>query len=93
MASDNTLELFRNALRQLEKVADTLKSIEQAAGSPSPGGNRTGAAVAPAAVMAAAAQVAAKATDIARDALHLYARLGGEAQPRPRRWWWRKQHN
>ncbi len=92
MATDNALTLFGNALRQLEEAAKTLKSIEQATGSQSPGGNAIGGEMAPA-VMAKAAQVAAKATDVARDALKLYARLGGAQRPRTRKWWWRKRDN
>jgi hypothetical protein len=93
MATDNALTLFGNALRQLDEAAKTLKSIEAASGSLSPGGNAIGGGMAPPAVLAKAAETAAKATDLARDALQLYARLGGAQQPRTRRWWWRTRHN
>lgn len=93
MATDNALTLFGNVLRKLDEAARTLESIEKASGNLSSGGNAIGAGMAPPAVLAKAAEAAAKATDVARDALQLYARLGGAHQQRPRRWWWSKRHN
>ncbi len=78
MAAESTLGHLENLQRQLDKVAKGLKLIEEANW-----GEEASEIAASEAVKSAARQLAAQATDVARDAVQICIRL--DALPRTRR--------
>ncbi len=92
MATD-TLPLFRKMLDHLTQVSDGLKSLDREGWPPSvSNGHRAGAAEV-AAAKAAAWNVAAMATEVARDAVQLCNQFdpGGGPPRSARRWWFLKR--
>jgi hypothetical protein len=80
MAAASALTLFEKMLRQLEEVADGLRLLNEAGWPRAESG--VNAAEVDLEAAHAARSVAAKATEVARDALHLCSRYDEPAGPR-----------
>lgn len=86
MSAANALTLFENMLRQLEQVADSLRLLDEAGWPHAENGVNAGEVGMETAN--AARSVAAKATEVARDAFHLCSRLDEPASPLQSRQMW-----